>query len=261
MVLDPRVETLVKAAGEGDLDTVRHIIKDGVSIHAINGLGVSALTNASMMGHADVVQFLLDNGSKGGEKWSVLEIEALSLACASGHLSVVKLLLGAGFVDLQKDTPGAIQLLHQPPPLVAASSSGHLDIVEYLLQEGMDPNNSKSRSYSSAYGEKGEGETALTAATSNGNLEVVKTLIASGADVNKEGKHGDTAYTLAKRFKHKDILEFLLQHGAKPSSKFKDQNQNKLNIGNFANLGLKLGKGPTNLVAESRDKGSVTRDV
>jgi ankyrin repeat protein len=249
-----QVEDFVDAASVGDIDTLVKSLQDGVPIHAVNGMGVTALGNAAMAGQLAAVKVLLEHGVTEGvlNENSLLEMEALPRACAGGYLEVVKALMAAGFVD-KSSVPKATTIELVVPPLVAASRNGKLGVVEFLLEAGIDPNYSKGAGYGEAYGNKGSGETPLCAAAERGYFAVVKALVTGGADVNKAGKHGDTPHSLSKRFKHTDILAFLEEHGAKATAK------KKLDVGKFANLGLKLG-GPSSVVAESRDKGQLTRD-
>jgi ankyrin repeat protein len=59
------------------------------------------------------------------------------------------------------------------------------------------------------------GRTPLHDAAGNGNDQTVGLLIAAGADVNAKTSKGITALSLTKEKGHKEVVEFLLKHGAK----------------------------------------------
>ena len=94
----------------------------------------------------------------------------------------------------------------------------------------------------------------LCAAALGGHLDAVKVLVENGAEVNRPGKSGDTPYALARR--HKEVREWLVANGAVAEGR-----KNKLDVGKFASLSLQLGAGPSQHVAESRDKGNLTSEV
>lgn len=55
---------LLKAALDGDLVTVQTLLDEGVDVSVKNEHGLTALTLASMVGNADVVQLLKNAGAK-----------------------------------------------------------------------------------------------------------------------------------------------------------------------------------------------------
>ena len=83
--------------------------------------------------------------------------------------------------------------------LQAASSGGHEEVVEMLLDKGADVN-----AQGEWYG------TALQAASSGGHKEVVEMLLDKGADVNAQGVGYGTALQAASSRGHKKVVEMLL---------------------------------------------------
>ena len=87
--------------------------------------------------------------------------------------------------------------------LILASSNGHKEIVEMLLEKGADVN-AKDK-YNA---------TALIKASSNGHTEIVAKLLDAGADVNAKNDYGYTALIQASRNKHTEIVAMLLDNRA-----------------------------------------------
>jgi hypothetical protein len=56
-------------------------------------------------------------------------------------------------------------------------------------------------------------------ATLRGNSDVVLTLIGHGATINDENDDGDTVLAIACKCQQRDIVEYLLGYGAKPTRK------------------------------------------
>eukprot|EP00122_Pirum_gemmata_P008952 Pgem_evm1s8269 len=223
-------------------------------VHTTNMYSASALSNASITGKLEVVKLLIENGvTEGIEDENLnLEAEAFPQACANGHLEIVKLIYQAGF-RFKPKCLNANSITEILPPLVGASANGHLPVVQYLIEEGLDVNYSFSRNYASSYGDQSNGHTPLTIACFNGHFEVVKTLVSAGADVNKCGKHGDNPLFLAKRFKYHLIADYLIEQGA-----LTDTTKGKINVAaKFKHLDQHLDQGPHSMVKDSRENGDV----
>src|SRR5205085_5430936 len=106
-------------------------------------------------------------------------------------IEVVKLLLDAG-ADVKSES-GIRAFMH-------AAASGHTQIVELFINEGIDINSRDS-----------SGMTVLiSACTSEGNVETVKFLLANGADYNaKTNGHEDTALHIAAANDKHELISFL----------------------------------------------------
>ena len=93
--------TFQEAAGNGDLQTVRNCISQGVSVNANGG---SALINAARSGNLEIVKYLVDHGA------DVNKGDALGYAASSGHLDIVK------FLNNQRLINDGSQSKPQPKP-------------------------------------------------------------------------------------------------------------------------------------------------
>ena len=86
---------------------------------------------------------------------------------------------------------GKVSLLHK------AAHSGHMEVVQLLLDKGAQPN------------EINEYTTPLHLAAIGGHKELVQLLLQRGADPNIQNRNGDTALCLAIEYGHTDIAKTL----------------------------------------------------
>ncbi len=131
----------------------------------------------------------------------------LIFAAEYGRLDVVVLMkLAAEALKLSKENAKKLRLtlddetVHYTP-LIAAAKGGHTNIVNYLLEQGVDVN------------QKTHYNTALMVAAEENQLEVAKKLIAAGANLNK-GTKKYTPLLLAVKKRHPEMVRLLLEAGA-----------------------------------------------
>nr|WP_321232909.1 ankyrin repeat domain-containing protein [uncultured Psychroserpens sp.] len=84
--------------------------------------------------------------------------------------------------------------------LFSACSNGHVEIVNYLLKLGSNPNERNVEQ---------NNDTALIQASFGGHIEIVKMLIENGADIHAKDNHDQTALTKAYWSDNPELIEYL----------------------------------------------------
>ncbi|HRG46204.1 MAG: ankyrin repeat domain-containing protein [Leptospiraceae bacterium] len=121
----------------------------------------------------------------------------LHAATASGKLDIIRFLISDNYDINAEDTNGNTSL-H------IACEKGHFEIVKVLIKNGANIH-TKTSDYE---------ETTLYIASENGHLDIVKLLIAKGAIINDINRYKDTALHAASSKGYLDIVEYLILNGA-----------------------------------------------
>merc|ERR1711976_895160 len=108
-------------------------------------------------GDRDIAEYLLERGAK------ITNRAALILAAARGGPEVLKLF----------DDFNAVCSNNGVTPLLVAADNGNVETVEFLLEQGVDPNHVDRK-----------GNSPLLVAASRGFLDCVNLLCKAGADVH-----------------------------------------------------------------------------
>ncbi|KAL3669742.1 hypothetical protein V7S43_005123 [Phytophthora oleae] len=94
-VSSPTGANLLSACGEGQVDTVQKLLKQGVSVDFSDDDRTTPLIFAAEEGHLPVVQLLLENGASvdllSDDGWT-----ALMAAAGEGYADIVQILLEKG---------------------------------------------------------------------------------------------------------------------------------------------------------------------
>ncbi|CAE8716254.1 unnamed protein product [Polarella glacialis] len=166
---------LLRAAQNGDLAEVSRLLHDDADHHAVNARGETALHQAAVFGHSDVVEELLAwhanvstaaGGPGGGGAL------ALHLAAQAGHLKVARALLGHGQAAVAARDDKGEQPLHR------AAEAGHAAMAHLLLREGALPDVVSAAKVSPLH------------LSARGHPELVHLLLAARADAQREDQEG-----------------------------------------------------------------------
>ncbi len=132
-------------------------------------------------------------GPKGAEA-----SKAICMAAWNNNLRVLQ-----GLVEQQRQGGSASSLLGYGP-LHFAASLGNVDILNFLLESGLDMN-ARDKDGSSPL---------MWIVASDGDMELMEALVDHGADVNVQNFVGETALFVAAQRGLFDKVEYLLENGA-----------------------------------------------
>ena len=216
------------------------LLASGSSVNPQDDKEFTPLRRAAEGGYLEIVTLLLRSGA------GVIKKNPLGLALGNSRLDVARSLAewigGVDFQDRinltsldtvsQNPLPDVAKpsLVHGRDPnipdewrtsLHAASSAGHLELVESLLEFGADVNKRNE-----------DHSTPLFYASEAGRFKVAEFLIEHGADVNSLDWTGWTPLLAASRRGHTAIVQLLLEHGADVNAKTQD-NWTALHLGIF----------------------------
>ena len=181
------------AAIDGDLERVRELLDQGVSVDAADDSG-TPLQWALFGNQTGVVRLLLENGANPNVQGA--GGSPLIQASTNGDIEAIRLLLEHGA------DPNAGE---DRTPLTVAAQMGDLEVTELLLVSGADPTIATI-----------DGVTALHEAAEGGHLEVAKSLAARGADVNALTSSGRPPIHYAIATGNEELARFLRDNGAAP---------------------------------------------
>lgn len=88
-------EQIIKAASDGDLDTVKKLVEQGVDVNSRDNGQWTPLIIAAQNGHLNVVQYLIEKGADVNAENAYTET-ALCLAKSERHEEIVEYLIGNG---------------------------------------------------------------------------------------------------------------------------------------------------------------------
>eukprot|EP00981_Chlorochromonas_danica_P000063 scaffold27_cov182-Ochromonas_danica.AAC.6 len=167
---------LIAASSLGFVQIVQHVLSDRkVKVNQVDNYERTALHEACLSGHLEVVKLLLSNDQlnpnkqerKGGET-------PLRFACMGGYLDIVKLLLSDPRVNVNQTNKHGGTALHR------ACYAGNVELVKLLLADGGVDHFNKGTEL---------GSTPLLIASQQGHIEIVKLLLADNRiDVGKANK-------------------------------------------------------------------------
>ncbi|MCU1339036.1 MAG: ankyrin repeat protein [Bryobacterales bacterium] len=235
-------------AREGDTESARVMIENGVDIDQTDVDGTNALVVSIMNKKYTFAKFLLDHGAnpnladvKGrAALYAAVDIRNEDYSAMPARkeddplpsLEIVKALLARGAnpnAQLTKNLPGRsgmdsgdTTLDEGTTPLMRAARAGDAAVMRALLEKGADPKLTTK-----------EGNTALMFAAGVGYrdkntrgsepeaLEGLKVALDSGLDLNQANAKGETALHGAALRGADSIVQFLVDHGAKLDAKTK----------------------------------------
>ncbi|MDR2978513.1 MAG: ankyrin repeat domain-containing protein [Rickettsiales bacterium] len=119
------------AARNGELETVRYLIKEGVNINSADKSGWTSLHHAAYGGSSRVVQYLINNGANIHAEDTVCGRKPVHIAARESHIGIMKLFLNKG-TRISDAGGNSWTLLHY------VAWTGNLEAAKFLINEGAD---------------------------------------------------------------------------------------------------------------------------
>ena len=207
-------KALFEAIRAGDLPAVKSLVVAHASLaSARNDSGVSAVLTAIYMGRKEIRDFLLANGAAlempeaaalgnlgrvrelveanppSANSFSPDGFPVVALAAFLGQLEIVQY-LAAHDADINTAATNGSGY----NALTGAVTSGHVAVVQWLLDHGANANYRYSAGYS-----------PLLTAAANGRVDIAKLLLAHGADPHATTNDGKTPLSLAIERNHPEV--------------------------------------------------------
>jgi len=178
--LVPDTPILSIAAFTGDTEMTQMFLSRGCEVNAVaaSNAGAFALYFAAQHGRAEVVQLLIASGA--------------DVNMSTGH------------VELVSGAEAGCTALHQ------ACCRGYVDVVIALVAAGADVNAACTL-------EGTQGHTPLLCSCRQYHDRIPQLLLAAGAQVNAELETGETAMALASKGGHLQLMQLLVDSGARAS--------------------------------------------
>lgn len=245
-------ELFLLAVKTNQIKIVRNLVLSGYNLekdmdtYGDNSVGENALETAVDYGHLEIVDYLIEQGvnpefnKRYDRDWHLADS-----AVSSGHLHIAKYLVdlgmfiptfniyvaaGKGYFDIVKYLePDTVNHSCRNQALCNAAENGHLSIVRFLVEKGINPNVNDGEALlkSAKKGHLGVvkflleqginvkkfGGKALNESLKKGHFEIVKSLVEKGADVHKiDSDHiRSLTWLFSDKYNPIDIVEYLLK--------------------------------------------------
>ncbi|TRY55963.1 hypothetical protein DNTS_011345 [Danionella cerebrum] len=226
------VYPIIWAAGRGHSEIVKLLMEHGAKVNCSDKYGTTPLIWAARKGHYDNVMHLLENGADVDQE-GANSMTALIVAVKGGYTEVVKELLKRnpnvnmtdkdgntalmiaakeGYTEIVQDLLDAGTYVNIPDRsgdtmLIGAVRGGHVEIVRALLHKYADID---------IRGQ--ENKTALYWAVEKGNATMVRDILQCNPDTETTTKDSETPLIKATKMRNIEIVELLLDKGAKVSA-------------------------------------------
>lgn len=198
---------LILAITWQNTDICKILLDHGANPNAVTKTGKTPIFFAVETGNIELCKLLIERGAKLNQQDNLDSETPLFYAIQQNNLEICKLLIEKGADVNIADKYGWT-------PLHKAAFDGKFEICKLLIEHGVDVNAKITSFY--------RGFTPLHFAAKNGYYKICKLLLEHGADPNAKGKIegklsliGYTPLALAKKQKHRDIVQLLKQYGGK----------------------------------------------
>ena len=199
------ITALMISARESNLDMMKLLLDHQAEIEKADEMGMTALNRAAQAGRVDAVKLLLDRGAT--LKPDGQGNTPAMTAAKSGPLEMLKFLLDRDAASLTKRDDNGFTLLH------GAADHAHLEVVQFLLERGLDVNSRSADGYTPLHA-AANGYFTNEVQDEVQYVAVIQQLLAHGAKVNAPMENGQTPLHRAAEWGRPKILAALLAAGA-----------------------------------------------
>ena len=189
---------LTAAAHDGRLDILEILLVAGADVMASDGYGIQI---AAAKGHEHIVMELLKHKADVNALTTNEHFPggtAIQGAAEAGEDDMVKLLLA-------ENADPNLGSGENAPPLFAAATNGHEDIISMLIDAGAMVN---------VVGGEHRSTPLIEAVGNTWGTESLEKLLDAGADIHATNKDGETALMVASSTEDLDMVRCLLHRGA-----------------------------------------------
>ncbi|XP_041355511.1 uncharacterized protein LOC121373126 [Gigantopelta aegis] len=191
------------AARGGHIDVAKIFLENDVDINEKGEHNRTPLLYACRYGYVEFVKFCLEN--KGDMKLKCQTDSCLHLACKSGSIDTVKILLDNDILPRNKmldiNEPGHFRRT----PIMYACLHGKTDIVNYLMTNGAELDTLDER-----------GENIIHMAVLSGNVELVKELLSCSKTQHLlSSLNGSSVFERASANGRYDMLKYFIESNKK----------------------------------------------
>jgi len=189
------------AAEQGQLDTLKKCLDNGIDINVTNRQGRTAIINASLNKHYECVSFLINAGAD-IDKQDQTCFNPFLLSCLNNDLTLLRLVLPANpNLDLLTRFGGV--------GITPASEKGHVEIVRELLEKTeINVNHTNFVGWTPLL------EAIVLNDGGEKQQQIVKLLLENGANPHMTDKYGKKPLELAKEKGYTEIAALLVAAGA-----------------------------------------------
>ena len=192
---------LMRAAENGQIETMEWLIEAGADVNAPNNYGLTALMFVAEKGPIKAMEWLIKEGANVHARdeygQNALIYAGMRKTDLKEKIKLMKWLIKAG-ADVR------VGNRHGLTPLMQATQDGQIELVEWLIEEGADVVHA---------GDK-YGLTPLMQAAKDGKIELMRLFIKEGANVHAGDKYGQTALMYAAEMGQIKAMEWLIEAGA-----------------------------------------------
>lgn len=195
------ISEFLLAAQQGDVNTLKACLENGVDINCTNRQGRTAITLASLNKHYETVSFLISAGAD-IDKQDETCFNPFLLSCLNNDLTLLRIVLPAK-PDLTRLTRfGGVGI-------TPASEKGHVEIVrELLTKTEINFNHTNFVGWTPLL------EAIVLNDGGEKQQEIVKLLLDHGANPHMTDKYGKTPLELAREKGYDAIAQLLVNAGA-----------------------------------------------